>query len=220
MRWLVFFLAVLNAAIFGYFRLSQPLPTSTQPGHESIQPEVLHILKPAEVESIPKLAADNGAAPAVIEHVACYEWGNFSEERMQNAQNVLQGLGIQFTVQTLAPQDAVRYWVYIPPRKNLERAQAKVEELRAMGIEDTFVVKDAQWRYAISLGIFKDESLANRLADDLRSRGVTNVAKTVRNQGSSQSVLFLTNVSDSRAAEIEKARPEFPYSELKEAACR
>jgi hypothetical protein len=110
--------------------------------------------------------------------------------------------------------------VYIPPRRSLRAAQARIEELRTLGVAETFIVQEAQWRNAISLGIFKDEALATHFADDLRSRGVNDVVKAARNQEGGQSVIYIRNAPGNTAEEIRKYKPDFPYAELKPTVCQ
>lgn len=222
MKWVAWLLIVLNIALFGYFRLSEPQVAGIRPGHEPIQPESMKILTPEQVDAMPIApAVQENTAPPVPEHAAgCYEWGSFPAISVARARNILEKFGLEANVRIIAPQEAVRYWVYIPPRKNMQDAQARIDELRALGIEETFVVQEPQWRYAISLGVFKEEALATRLAEDVRSRGIANVVKAVRNQENGQSVFYLKDVTDSQAAEIGKFKPDFPSSELKPVACQ
>ena len=81
------------------------------------------------------------------------------------------------------------------------------------------MVQEPEWRYAISLGLFKDDALATRLADDLRARGVRDVVKRQRNKESARSNLVIENVPASVAEDIGRLKPDFPSSELKRIDC-
>jgi hypothetical protein len=81
-------------------------------------------------------------------------------------------------------------------------------------------VQDQQSRNAISLGVFKDEQLATKLLDDLKSKGVVSAVKGVRNQESGRSSLYISNMSSELVPEIEKLQPEYPGSELKQVNCQ
>lgn len=221
MKWMAWLLLVLNIALFGYFELSRPLAVGDQPGHESIQPELLHLLTPDEVAAMPKPAATSTEqlAPQPLEQVACYEWGSFPANASGRAKELLQRIGQNPEVRVVAPKEAERYWVYIPPQKSQQEAQARVDALHQLGIQEAFIVQAPQWRHAISLGLFKDEALATRLAQDLRGRGVTDVVKAARNPQGGQSSFYLRNLAAASADEIRKAKPDFPYSELKQVVC-
>lgn len=220
MRWIVLLLLLLNAAIFGYFRLQPAQPAGPVAGHEAIQPEKLRVLTPEEVEAMPAKATSSTANVAPPpEPVACYEWGSFPDDSLQTARSAIERLAVESVLQQTASQEAKRYWVYIPPRKTPEEAQAKVEEVRALGVEEIFVVQEPKWKNAISLGVFKDEALANRLLEDLRAKGVKSAVKGVRNHESGQSHFLLKNVNAKTADELAKLRPEFPGSEIRKVAC-
>lgn len=222
MKAVLWVLIVLNIALFGYFKLSEPMNDGIQPGHEPIQPERLKVLSPEELAALPKKlpAAPDTVAAVMLEQAGCYEWGSFSSNTIALARAVLEKSGQNINVRVAAPQEASRYWVYIPPRKTVQEAQARVEELRAVGINDTFLVQEGRWRNAISLGLFREEASAQRLAEELRSRGVADVTSAMRNQEGRQFVIDIKDMSSSMADEIRKLKPDFPYSEMREVACQ
>jgi len=220
MRWIVLLLLLLNAAVFGYFRLQPAQPAAVTPGHEAIQPEKIRILTPEEVETMPAKAQAATPAPTPIpEPVACYEWGSFSNDSLQTARAAIERLAVDSVLQQTASQEAKRYWVYIPPRKTPEEAQAKVDELKALGVEEIFVVQEPKWKNALSLGVFKDEALANKLLEDLKLKGVRSAIKGLRNHESGQSHFLLKHVNERTADELGKLRPDFPGSEIRKVAC-
>lgn len=229
MKWKWLFLALLavNVLLFGYIELSKPLRGGPQPAHAPIAAEKMKVLSDAEVAALPKTTVpdpvsvpltEQPALPA-IEQVACYQWGSFTGSRIERARNTIEKLGLESKVETVANREAIRYWVYIPPLPSFEDAQTRNSALHSLGIDNTFIVRDAQWRNAISFGVFKDENLATRLAEDMRNRGVTDVVKAVRNQEGRQFLITLADVPDSKAEELRRLKPDFPYSELKQVAC-
>ncbi|HQR50596.1 MAG TPA: hypothetical protein PKW44_03030 [Methylophilaceae bacterium] len=220
MKWIAWLLLIANVVLFGYFKLSAPQPVGVVVSQQPIHPEQLRILTPEQLAALPNKSSPPAPAPEPVLQTACYEWASFSGANIARARAALDQFSLDTTVRQTAPHEAARYWVYIPPRKNLEEALAKNDELHAMGINETFVVQEPQWRYAISLGIFKDEKLANRLLDDVRARGVSIAVKGVRNQEKGQSGFFIKNVTASVADEIRKLQPDFPGSELKQVDCQ
>ncbi len=218
MKWLIGLLLLINMLVLAYFKLSQPIPVGMPGGHEPIQPEMIKILTPEQLALIPKKPTPVAQPSPVVS--ACYEWGGFSAGNLSRAKNILQKLAIDFEVKPIAQQDTTRYWVYIPPLASAEKAQAKIEEVRALGVKESFIIQDPQWRNAISLGVFKDETLASKLLEELHDRGVKSAIKGMRNHDGGQSSITLKNVSDTTAAELEKLFPDFSGSELKKAACQ
>jgi hypothetical protein len=223
MKWIIALLLLLNIALFGYFHLTESQTVGVLAGHEAIQPEKIRILTPDEVSMFPKKAEPVTATPPPVAppaSLACYDWGSFAAANVSRVKNILDKLPIEFQEHQTASQEGARYWIYIPPLPNAEKAQAKNDELRGLGVEESFVVQEPQWRNAISLGVFKDETLANKFLADLHARGVKSAIKGTRNHEPGQASFHLINVPDSVADEIGKLRPDFPRSEFKKVDCK
>ena len=227
MKWIVWLLVTVNVLLLVYFNLDLSQSPKVQFNHQPLMADKIKLLTPQQIEALPikstevkeivAIAPPVGMAPL---QVACYEWGSFSVASLQKARGILAKYSLDATVRQQSLQEATRYWVYIPRLKSTEAAQAKVDELNALGIEDFFVVQEPQWHNAISLGVFKDEQLATKLLEELKSKGVVSAVKGVRNQEKGQASLFISNMSSDTAAEIEKLKPDFPGSELKQTTCQ
>lgn len=223
MKWLVWLLVLLNVALLGYFQLSGMQAESVRQGHEPVLAEQMTLLSKEQLAAMTELSPGTGAGETTVplaDALACYEWGSFPAASVPRARSILEQLGLEFTVHQTAATEAIRYWVYIPPLKSQQEAEARSDALRLLGVAETFVVEEARWRNAISLGIFSDKTLATRLAQELRSRGVLDVVSEVRNQGGGQSSFLIRELSAARAEGIGAHRPDFPYMELKQVACQ
>ncbi|MCX7628274.1 MAG: SPOR domain-containing protein [Methylophilaceae bacterium] len=219
MKWLVWLLLLANVALFGYFQLVAAVPDEATRPRRDLAAERLEILDPQALASLPPKTAAPSVPPVSSGQMLCYEWGSFSATDATEAQAVLNRMGIQTSIRQPAPQEAVRYWVYIPPRKSMEEAQAKVKELRAFGIEESFIVQEPKWRFAISLGVFKEEALADKYLEALKARGVRSAIKGLRNHETDPINYLLRDVSPQQAEELARLKPQFPGSELKPTDC-
>jgi hypothetical protein len=151
---------------------------------------------------------------------SCYKWGNFTKTNLPAAQVVLVRLGLQSEAnQEASAQEDRRFWVYYPPLKSAELAQQKAAEIKALGVQELFIVQDSQWRNAISFGLFQDEQLASSLLNDLQAKGVKGVTKALRSPGKTLSSLLIKAVSAEAALELHKIKPEFIGTDLMRAAC-
>lgn len=223
MKWIIVGLLVLNAGLLAFFELYQANQALSPSRPPPLHPEQIRLLTPQQVEAMPRKSPPVAVAqpePVTAVTTACYEWGNFSARNLPRARSVLNQFSLAATEQQQTPQSSTRYWVYIPRRASAQAANAKMEELKALGLDDIFVVQEPQWRYAISLGLFKDEQLATRRLEDVKRRGVSSAIKAVRNQEQGQSSFIINNMSADTAAEIEKLRPDFPGSEIKQVTCQ
>ena len=225
MRLLVWLLVLLNVGLLAYFNMDLIAPKPAV-ADKSIQPEKLKILSEKELEAMPKVVAPEPeltaqtSALVVQGALSCYKWGNFTKTNLPAAQVVLVRLGLQSVInQEAGAEEDRRFWVYYPPLKSAQLAQKKADEIRAMGVNELFIVQDSQWRNAISFGLFQDELLASALLNDLLTKGVKGATKALRSPGKSLSSLFVMAVSSDAALELQKIKPEFVGTELEPAAC-
>jgi len=66
--------------------------------------------------------------------------------------------------------------VYLPPNGGREGAQRRTAELKERGVENFYIMQgDSPLRWAISLGVFKTDSAAQKLVDQLQRQGVRGV---------------------------------------------
>ena len=221
MKWWVWLLVLLNVGLLVYFNLDMIAPTPVV-SNQTVNAEKLKVLSAKEIEAMPMRQAPAPVVAAVEPAPAttCYKWGNFTKTNLPSAQVVLVRLGLQGKVnqESITGQDK-RFWVYYPPLKNAELAQQKAEEIRAMGVDDLFIVQDSQWRNAISFGLFNEEALASNLLKSLQEKGVKGATKALRNPGNALSSLLINGVTESTAFELHKVKNEFLGTELSPTAC-
>ena len=221
MKLLVWLLVLLNVGLLVYFNLDIIAPTPAL-ADRSISPDKLIVLSQAELDALPQKAAVVEPTPVATRDAAasCYKWGNFTKTNLPAAQVVLVRLGLQSDIkQEQVDNEDRRFWVYYPPLKSAELAQQKADEIKAMGVDELFIVQDSQWRNAISFGLFQDEQLASALLNDLLAKGVKGATKALRSPGKSLNSLLIKSVSAGAALELNKIKPEFVGTEIEPAAC-
>lgn len=220
MKWILWVLLLGNVLLLAYFNLPIQSQVDLQIPQKDLNPEEIKLLNAAEIESLPERVI--GPSEPIVQAVqyGCYDWGTFSRAKLASARSFLDRYALDVTVTQQTAAESMRYWVYIPSLRSAREAQSKVEELQALGVDEMYVVQDQQSRNAISLGVFKDEQLATKLLDDLKSKGVVSAVKGVRNQESGRSSLYISNMSSELVSEIEKLQPDYPGSELKQVNCQ
>lgn len=228
MKWIVWVLLLINIGLAVYFNTDL-----FKQNQSFIKPDIaankVNLLDSQALAALPKktavvippasLNAGANLPPTPTVQTSCYEWGIFSKTNLTAAKNVLTRLALSATEKKQTSKEAERFWVYIPPLKSTTLAQTKAEELKALGIQDIFIVQEAQWRNAISFGVFQDEKLANNLLSDLKAKGVNSATKNLRNQGKEHVSLLLKDVPKSVADELQNMKAEFPGSEIKSMSC-
>jgi hypothetical protein len=182
MRALFLFLVLANLAFFAWSRYFSPADAGADPlplGRQ-IQPEQLKILAPAEQPPVaspkPAPAAPVAAAPALSPATAsgsCLEWGSFTLADAPRAEKALEPLALGDRVAQRRTEELAGWWVFVPPQSNRQGALKKAAELKARGVDDYFVVvDDSPYRWAVSLGVFRNEDAAQARLAALRAKGV------------------------------------------------
>jgi hypothetical protein len=216
----VIILVLLNIFIFAYFQWPDVASNKAHQSLPELHPEKVQLLSDKALQDLP-VASKSETAQAVESPVSpqCFEWGNFTSANLKKAQDLMVQLGVQSQLLEKHSQESKRFWIYIPPAASQAIADKKIEVLRQHGVLQTYIVQDEKWRYAISLGIFQDEKLADNLLQEIKNKGIKTAIKGLRNQEAGQSVLALNNVSADKLDALNKAKLEFNNAELKEVAC-
>tara|TARA_B110000208_G_scaffold191143_1_gene257035 strand:- start:779 stop:1423 length:645 start_codon:yes stop_codon:yes gene_type:complete len=214
MRMFILLLVLVNVALLAYFNMDKVLPKKALT-YKELNPGKLKLLMDEDFGSLEKKKLS--ARPLNY----CYKWGSFTDANLAAAQEVMARLGLEAdVVQESGVKQERRFWIYYPPLATTEKAQAKVEEIKKLGVDELYIVQDSKWRNAISFGLFSEEPLANNLLKNLRAKGVNHAVKSLRNQGNATSSLVAKSVSAESAVELYKIRPEFVGSEVTPVACR
>ncbi|GAB1232253.1 SPOR domain-containing protein [Ferrigenium sp. UT5] len=161
----------------------------------------------------PELAAPPRAA-------RCLAWGEFSGENLARINAALEALQLGDRLQRRTVEYAGGYWVYMPPQKNIDGVNKKIDQLRKLGVNDYFVVQEAgEWLHAISLGVFRTEQAARNFLEVLKTKGVR-TAKVGERQSKLKFTVFEMGGIDAATEEkLHQMQRDFPDSELKSADC-
>ena len=242
MKKLVWLLVLINIFLLAYFNKDVILPSAPMASIVSIQPEKISLLTQQQIDALPRKNSTSIAPSAVAaitppittattmdtanaisatnpSKSTCYEWGVFSALNLTGAQSAASNLSLKSTVKKQSSLEAKRFWVYKPPLKSVEAAQAKAIELKSLGVGEIYVVQDAKWKNAISFGVFEDEQLATNLLNELRAKGIKDVVKALRNQGKGHASLQFSKLTDAEVLALKKLKSDFPEADVKEIAC-
>ncbi|MGA8006562.1 MAG: SPOR domain-containing protein, partial [Burkholderiales bacterium] len=89
------------------------------------------------------------------------------------ARQLLEPLALGARLSERQVEETANWWVYIPPQSDRQGAQRKGAELKALGVDDFFVMQDAgNYQWSISLGVFRSEAAAQARIADLKAKGV------------------------------------------------
>lgn len=105
----------------------------------------------------------------------CLEWGNFYEEQIQYADNVMKETYPELSYEWENVGAALKYWLVIPALPNKEATNRMINKLRNFGIASFRVKKtEERWKNAISLGIYDDKQQAIKQLEEIEKKGISN----------------------------------------------
>jgi len=111
-------------------------------------------------------------APVVEERLVCYEIGPIISEEVESFfQKALMPKGMALETNVVKHQEPIGYWVFMPPLRSKALGRLKVEEIKLKGVKDVVLLTKNKPRYAISLGIFKEEKFAKQRLLKIQSIG-------------------------------------------------
>lgn len=236
---LFWILLIVNIAVFGLYRgFSSPSASGREPERLAAQINVDKIrLLPAGAPELsdrqrptPAAPATPAApvptAPAVAEPVtppvataaqqappvtACVEIGNFTAPEAERFQAQLAPLQLADKLTRITLRNIGSYIVIVAPQGSREAADGKVAELQALGVTDYFVFKDpSPLQWAISLGVFKDESAARAHLATMNAKGVTSLRIATRRSGAARFAFQLRGLDPETQSRIDGIRQMFP----------
>ena len=153
-------LVLANIALLAWSQYGAPTQTAAEGvlarAHE---PEKLKIVPPAEVR--------------VSTLAGCVELGPFTPAESARAERALEALGVGPRLGQRRAEETVGWWVFIPSQGSRQSALKKAAELKALGINDYYIMGeegDSPW--ALSLGVFRSEQAALARLAALRDQGV------------------------------------------------
>ncbi|GAB4062305.1 SPOR domain-containing protein [Uliginosibacterium sediminicola] len=142
----------------------------------------------SEVPAAASAVSASGTPALSSTALACVAISNLSADQAQSLTQQARAADKSIVVREgeAAPS---AYWVNIPPQGGKAGADRRAAELHKLGLEDFFIVQEAgPNRYAISLGLFRGDTLARRHLETLQKRGVKGATVSTRYNANSARV--------------------------------
>jgi hypothetical protein len=168
------------------------------------------VLKRSDPEKLKIVPAASAAASG------CLEWGSFTAAESPRAEKALEPLALGPRLGQRRTEETAGWWVFIPPQGSRPGAFRQAAELKALGINDFFVMgeeTDAPW--ALSLGVFRSERAAAARLASLRELGVRNALVGKRDTVVPRIWLQVKGVDPSLEARLKDIARQAEGSELR-----
>lgn len=176
MRAIFLLLLAANLALFAWwnFYASPDTAADPEPARRQVRPESIRLLTGTELTGLPLLKPKPAAeTPESTAAGSCAEWGGFSVAEAPSAEQVLEPLALGARLVQRRSEEKAGWWVFIPPQGSRPGAEKKTAELKALGVDDFFIIQEeSSMRWAISLGVLSSEEAAKARLEALRANGV------------------------------------------------
>ena len=214
MKWMFFVLlaASLGLAAVTYVRDRLPNPDA-QLVRQQINADQIRIVPPRPAPAPAPVAKAPG--PGV-----CLEWGSFGAAGLPKAQAALDVLALGERVSRTDVAVATSYWIYIAPLKSNSDMERKANELKERGVTEYSPILEAgRWRYAISLGVFRNEDGAKKYLALLRGKSVRSAQIGEREQRTTQTAFLVRDPTAAQSAQMVNLKTEYSGSDLRAVDC-
>lgn len=224
MRALFLLLILVNLMFFAYVHVAgDEASIESRIAVLQISPERIRVRGAGGGPAAEAAKQAGGSIPPVLAPKApsiCLEWRNLGGPDVAQAENALEQLGIEPGRIERVVADAHGYWVHMPPVKSKAEIDRKIGELKALGVQEFFVVQEAgEWRNAISLGIFRSDEAANVFLASLRRRGVRSAVMSRREKLLKQVVFYVREPGEALVAKLAEIQRNYPGTDMKATPC-
>jgi len=230
MRTAFLILLLANLGLFAWWRYGSPPDAAADPAPlaRQIEPEKLKIVAPKDlpppappkpVAAVkPEPAPPPPASPPVA--LKCMEWGSFTIADAPRAEKTLEPLALGARLAQRRTEETAGWWVFIPAQTRIPNARQaalkKAAELRALGVEDYFIVQEeGQHRWALSLGVFRTEEAARARLEVLRTQGVRSAVVGARETVVPKVWLQVRGVDPALEAKLKELAVQIESTELR-----
>jgi hypothetical protein len=220
MRALFLLLVAANLGLFAWSRYyaAPDGASDPEPARRQVKPETIRLLAGPELAGLPLLKPRPPAegTPGTVSG-SCVEWGGFSVAEAPRAEQALEPLALGPRLSQRRSEEKAGWWVFIPPQGNRPAAQKKTAELKALGIDDYFILQEENnMRWAVSLGVFSSEDAAKARLEALRAKGVRSAQTGERDTQVTKIWLQARGADAALQARLREIAKALPGTEVKD----
>lgn len=217
MKWLALILFIMNIAVAAGFLSANAWTGAPSPKHAPLNVDRLNLRSSSNA---PLVAARTPVKTQAQSPALCVEWRALEASDFIRAREQLKAMTSDHVMSfTEVPLES-RQWVIFPPLPSRAAAQAKLDELSAIGVSDLFIVKTGVWANALSLGLYANEDLARRRVNELEEKNVRGIhIESQPKQGTAYYFVIRSDDADA-LKRLNDAKTAYPNSSLARVACR
>jgi len=214
MKWIVWTLLVVNLVVAGFF-IGRENWTQADAG-QTASLNVNRLSLRSQSAPVPR---DDALPAAATSTALCVEWRGLNREEFVQVRQQLKSLAGERVMSFTEVPLNTRQWVIFPPLPSAESAAAKLSELTAAGLTDAFVVKDGDWRNAISLGLYADADAAQRRILEVEGKGVLGTRVEVLPRQGTDFYFVIRSEDPDTLKSLSGIKQAYPNSRQSRVAC-
>lgn len=213
MKKIVWMLLAANLAVTAYFVAREYWPQA--PSGQNAPLNVDRLSLRSQSGDSPKRTPPPRRAPEVL----CVEWRGLNPGEFAQVREQLKALAGERVMSFAEVPFETRHWVIFPPLPSPESAAAKLDELVATGLEDAFVIKDGDWRNAISLGVYASPDGAHRRVLEVENKGVLGTHVEVLPRQGTEYYFVIRSEDPEALKSLSGFKQDYPNSQQSRVAC-
>ena len=215
MKWVFFVLLAANLGLAAVIYMRDRLPNpDAQLVRQQLNADQIQIVAPRPMPA----PAPRAVAPGPG---LCLEWGSFGADRLAQGPG-----GSRCTcARRSCPQNRsgrIDQLLDLHSAAQIEGRHGQVRRMscRQRGVTDYLPILEAgRWRYAISLGVYRNEDGAKKQLALLRQLGVRSAQIGEREQRVTQTAFVVRNPTEAQSAQLSSLKAEYPGSDLRAVDC-
>lgn len=215
MKWVALSLFIANIAVAAGFLSADAWTSRPELAHAPLNVDRLSLRSSSRAPILAERTPIKTPSPAL-----CVEWRGLEAADFVRAREQLKAMTSDHVMSfTEVPLES-RQWVIFPPLPSRAAAQAKLDELSAVGVTDIFIVKTGVWANALSLGLYANEELARRRVRELEEKNVHGIRiEPQPKQGTAYYFVIRSDDADALKS-LNDAKTAYPNSALARVACQ
>lgn len=214
MKWMTWTLLAANLLVAGFFIGREYWP---QTGSSETAP--MNVDRLSLRSQAGPGAKDEAPMRAAVPDAFCIEWRGLNPDEFTQAREQFKAMANERVMSFTEVPVNTRHWVIFPPLPSAESAEAKLSELVAVGIQDAFVVKDAPWRNAISLGLYANNESAQRRVREVEEKGVLGTRVEVQPKQGTDYYFVIRSEDPDALKSLGEIKQAYPNSRQSRVAC-
>jgi hypothetical protein len=219
MKWVTWVLLLANLGVAGFFVGRVYLP---QTGADQNAP--LNVSRLSLRSQSASVAGEKAPPTSRVTQTEskslCVEWRGLTQDEFSLVREQLKAMAGERVMSFTEVPLNTRTWVIFPPLPTPQAAVAKLNELAAAGVQDAFIVKDATWRNAISLGLYANAEAADRRVREVESKGVLGTRIEVLPRKGTNFYFVIRSEDADALKSLDAIKQAYPNSQQSRVACR